>query len=268
LASDLETKLRGIGLTVQSNFRDLGGYRSADGRRVRFGQLYRSGELCEISGEDAERLAELGLRTVIDLRSQREVEAKGPDRLPDGAEVVNVAIDPGDLGPIVNPAFVSGDFSGIPPDLLHGINRSYVHECRPQLGTLLSLAADPARRPLVFHCTQGKDRAGIVAAILLSTLGIPWEGVLEDYLLSNTQRRAAATAGLDTLGRQSARKRGIEPDEVDLTNIRGLFFVDPAYLGAARDEIHTIYGSVGAFIEEGLGWSGSELARLRDELLE
>jgi protein-tyrosine phosphatase len=263
-----ETNRRCLALSGQSNFRDLGGHRALDGRSVRWGQIYRSGELSALSDEDVERLAELGLRTVVDLRSATEMESKGPDRLPPGAEVLSLTIDPGDLSPIVGPAFATGDFSHIPPDLLDQINRAYVRDCRDQLRNLLSVALDPANRPLVFHCTQGKDRAGISAAILLSALGVSWEGVIEDYLLSNVQRHEAATAGLNTLRKQSARKRGVAVDEVDLTNIRGLFFVDAAYLGAAHDEIHALYGSVESFVGDGLGWSESELARLRDELLE
>jgi hypothetical protein len=92
--------------------------------------------------------------------------------------------------------------------------------------------------------------------------------VLEEYLLSNVQRRELAQAGLEDLRRTAARQREIRPDEVDLTNIKGLFFVDAAYLGAARDQMSASYGSVEAFIREGVGWCDGDLARLRGHLLE
>ncbi len=259
---------RQIELVGQNNFRDLGGYRTADGRRVKWGHLYRSGELVDLSDADLERLAQLGIRTVVDLRGEAEAEKKGPDRLPPGASLISIAIHPGDHSSFMVPAFASGDFSGVPEDLLREVNREYVRDWGHKLGELLRIAADPANRPLVFHCTQGKDRAGINAAILLSALGVPWETVMEEYLLSNTQRREQAEAGLNGMRASAARRRRLSPDEVDMTNIRGIFFVDASYLGAAHDEITRGYGSVEAFIRDGIGCSESDIQHLRAGLLE
>jgi hypothetical protein len=91
---------------------------------------------------------------------------------------------------------------------------------------------------------------------------------MEDYLLSNLQRREDAESALRTLRGTAARKRGIPEEEVDLRQIRGLFFVDAEYLGAAHDEATTRYGSIQRFIREGVGWQDADLARLRDVLLE
>jgi protein-tyrosine phosphatase len=265
---DSQERSRFVELSGQSNFRDLGGHPSRDGRRVRWGELYRSGELSELSDDDVDKLAALGIRTVIDLRSQREVESKGPDRVPPGASVVSLSIDPGDLTPMVGPGFATGDFSTVPVDLLDQINREYIRDWKHQLAALLRVVADPANRPVVFHCTQGKDRAGISAAMVLSALDVSWEGVVEDYLLSNVQRRELAEAGLNQLRRKAARQRGIDPEDVDLSNIRGLFFVDASYLGAARDEIAMLFGSVESFLFEGIGCSESMRSKLQQDLLE
>jgi protein-tyrosine phosphatase len=266
--ADQDRNERRVELAGQDNFRDLGGYETSDGRRVKWRHLYRSGELSALTDDDVDMLARLGIRTVVDLRGESEVAKKGPDRLPPGVSLHSIAIEPGDLSPILGPAFVSGDFSGVPEDLLLRINREYVRDWRHKLAELLRVAAEPANCPLVFHCTQGKDRAGINAAILLSALGVPWETVLEEYLLSNSQRREQAEAGLGGMRASAARQRGVAPEDVDMTNIRGLFFVDSMYLGAAHDEITREFGSVEAFIRDGIGWSGSELQSLRDALLE
>jgi protein-tyrosine phosphatase len=259
---------RRIQLAGQDNFRDLGGYEAEDGRRVRWRQVFRSGELCELSDADVERLAGLGIRTVVDLRGRAEAERKGPDRLPPGASLISIAIEPGDLSPHLGPAFATGDLSKVPEDLLIRINRDYVRSWGHQLAALLRVAADPGKRPLVFHCTQGKDRAGISAAVLLSALGVPWQTVLADYLLSNLHRREQAEAGLLSIRRSAARQRGVSPDQVDVANIRGLFFVHSSYLAAAHEEITACYGSIDDFIRDGVGWPDSALRRLRDELLE
>ncbi len=257
-----------IELRGQSNFRDLGGYETTDGRSVRWRRIFRSGELSELTNADLEKLTALGIRSVVDLRGVLEVERKGADRLPSGASLTSIAIEPGDLSPILGPAFSTGDFSVVPEDFLPKINREYIRDWGHKLAELLGVVADPANCPLVFHCTHGKDRAGINAAILLSALGVPWETVMEEYLLSNVQRREHAESGLKGMRASAAKQRGVSPEEVDMTNIRGLFFVDASYLGAAHDEIINRHGSVDAFIRDGIGWSESDLNRLRDGLLE
>jgi len=257
-----------IQLEGQDNFRDLGGYETTDGRRVKWRHLYRSGELNGLTDADHEKLAGLGIRTVVDLRGVEEVKRKGEVRLPAGATLEPMAIEPGDLGPTLGPAFETGDFSKVPADLLVEINRSYIRDWRGRLGSLLEVAAEPANCPLVFHCTHGKDRTGIGAAILLSALGVPWETVMDDYLLSNVHRRAQAEAGLQGLCDRAAHKRGVPPEEVDMTPLRGLFFVEAAYLTAAHDEVTARYGTFQAFIREGLSWSDDALHGLREQLLE
>ena len=87
------------------------------------------------------------------------------------------------------PMLLQGDFSEVPSDLLDRVNRLLVRDFSDQFGGLLRILSDPANRPLVFHCTQGKDRAGFGAAMVLSALGVPWATVVEDYLLSNHFRK-------------------------------------------------------------------------------
>ena len=103
---------RQITLSGQDNFRDLGGYLASDGRRVKWRQLFRSGELCNLSDGDIEKLSVLGIRRVVDLRSKQEVESKGVARLPAGIFSIPLAIDPGNLAPMLVPAFARGDFQG------------------------------------------------------------------------------------------------------------------------------------------------------------
>lgn len=259
---------RRIELEGQDNFRDLGGYATRCGRRVRPGVLFRSGELIELSDGDLQSLSALGIRTVIDLRGVEEAERKGPDRLPDGASLVRLPIEPGDLSALLGKALMADELDALPPDLLEQINRAYVRDWGAEFAELLRIAADPERRPIVFHCTQGKDRAGISAAVLLSALGVPWETVLDDYLLSNTLRAAQAEAGLASMRRSLARRRRVDPETVDASTVRGLFFVDAAYLEAARDEMVQRHGSVDGFLREGVGVTDEALAALRDALLE
>lgn len=259
---------RHVRLEGQRNFRDLGGYRAADGRSLRWGLVYRSGDLNRLSDDDLERLAGLRLRTVIDLRLPGEVESHGADRLPPGARSLALPIDSGDLSPVLHPAIMAGDFSLIPPDTLAGINRSLMmNRCR-EFSALLRLVSDPANRPLVFHCTHGKDRAGIGAAILLSALGVPWPTVRDDYLLSNVYRKQSNQKALAELRAMAATARGLSPGEIDMSNVEPLYVVSASNLDAAHEAIIDRYGGPDRFLREGLGWSDADLARLRDDLLE
>ncbi len=259
---------RTIALAGQANFRDMGGYRTADGRRVKWRCLYRSGELAGLTDDDLETLADLGIRTVVDLRGVGEASANGTGRFTAETNLRSIAIEPSDVITPLGPAFEAGDFSLVPEDLLQEINREYVSDWAGQLGSLLRVAADADARPLVFHCTHGKDRTGIAAAMLLSVFGVPWDTVVDDYLLSNTHRTEEAEAGLSSLRDAAANQRDIPSHEVDTTNIRGLYYVHESYLQAAYDEIIARHGSIDAFIREGMGLTDMDRDLLRRELLE
>jgi protein-tyrosine phosphatase len=231
---------RHVPLTGQPNFRDLGGYAAVDGRRIKYGAVYRSGELSQLTDDDVGKLGQLGIRTVVDLRSQEEVSARGAGRLPSAAQIVPLPIASSDMFAKLIPMFLEGDFSQVPPDLLDQVNRMLVSEFTEQYASLFRALSDPGNRPLVFHCTQGKDRAGFGAAMVLSALGVPWETV----------------------------HGGPEGEEVAFSRVEGLLYVKEQSLQAAHAEIIERHGSVEVFLTEGLGCSTEGLELLRDDLLE
>ena len=259
---------RHIPLAGQPNFRDLGGYAAGDGRRVKWGVVYRSGELSQLSDDDVGKLGELGIRMVVDLRSPEEVNARGEGWLPPGAQLSAMPIASSDMFARLIPMFLEGDFSQVPPDLLDQVNRLLVSEFTEQYAGLLRALSDPANRPLVFHCTQGKDRAGFGAAMVLSALGVPWETVLEDYLLSNHFRKEENDKMLEMIRGFAASQEGGNSEEVAFSRVEGLLYVKEQSLQAAHAEIIERHGDVEAFLTNGLGCSAEGLAQLRDELLE
>ena len=133
---------------------------------------------------------------------------------------------------------------------------------------LIRELAEPPNRPLVFHCTAGKDRAGIGAAIVLTLLGVPWETVREDYVLSNYYRKDENERELKSIRDGIAGKQGIPPEKVDMTSFEAMFYVKPEYLDAARQGVIGKYGSMESYIREGLGISDEVVEKLRNELLE
>ncbi|MDQ1521428.1 MAG: protein-tyrosine phosphatase, partial [Actinomycetota bacterium] len=186
-----------ITLEGAPNFRDLGGYETSDGLRVRHGQLFRSGVLSELTDDDIAVLEALGLATVVDLRSAAEIEAR-PNRIPRGAVAVEVPVTDVSMAPTVIAAKLeAGETDGLGAEMLLTGNRAFARELRAAFAEVLQLVMDAARRPIVFHCTAGKDRTGFASAIVLLTLGVLRDTVVDDYLSSNARladRQAALLA--------------------------------------------------------------------------
>ena len=263
--------VRHIDLEGQANFRDLGGYETVDGRTVVWGQVYRSGELPRLTDADVAHLESLGIETVVSFLTEKEIEARGPDRLPRGVTEIDLPMEAGNMGEltaVVNDARRTGDFSEVPADINPEIHRKLMIEGREYFASLLREIADPANRPLVFHCSHGVHRTGTAAAILLAALGVPWETVRADYLMSNTTRAAEIEHRLAQLRDLHAENTGVTPEEVDTTNMDAFYILQAAYIDAALEQAVEDYGSMEAYIRDGLGISDEEVAALRSQLLE
>jgi protein-tyrosine phosphatase len=244
------------------NTRDLGGYLTQDGRRVRWGLLFRSDRLSELNDGDVEALASLGLRRVYDLRSESE-RTHHEDRLPEDVASIalpisNPALDPDRLRSLIlGGGAEEGEFHG----LLLRANRSFVLDHEAEFGALIQALAQPGGLPALFHCTYGKDRTGFAAAVILSLLGVPWETAVEDYLLSNV-----------TLAPEIERKSRLirvgSLFRISRADARDLLGVKREYLESARRAAAERFGSIDAYLREGLGVSDETREKLQRALLE
>jgi protein-tyrosine phosphatase len=262
---------RHVALEGQPNFRDVGGYETADGRKMKWGEIYRSGQMPDLTDADVERLEELGIRTVVTFLVPKEIEKYGEDRMPAGAEEVRLPIrgeNAERLSLQAGTAIRTGDFDALPPDLNPEFHRLLMDDGREEYAELLRMAADPARRPLVFHCSHGVHRTGTATAILLSALGVPWETVREDYLLSNVYRAEEIDHELERIRNAVAENRGVDPSGVDMTNVEAFYRLEGHYIDGALERAIEEHGSMDSFIREGLGITDEEIARLRTELIE
>ena len=269
LADSVEDK-RHVSLDGQSNFRDIGGYETADGRRVKWGVVYRSGELHKLSDSDVLKLESLGIKAVANFLTEKEIESRGHDRLPDGVREIPLPMEAGnmgDLAEVVIEARGTGDFSKVPAEFNPEIHRLLITEAREYYARLLRELADPINRPMVYHCSHGVHRTGTATAILLSALGVPWETVREDYLLSNKYRKKEVDRRISELQLQAADTLLVDPEQVDMTNIRAFYILEGSYIDASLDEAVKRYGSMDAYIREGLGISDEEITSLRKQLL-
>jgi len=243
---------RVIALEGCSNLRDLGGYRTADGRRVRMGQAYRSGSLANLTDADMARFGALGIRTVCDLRGVRESE-RAPSRLPgaDTPEVVPLPIEPrvgASLRDLLRREEATGEDTYA---LLQAAYSAYAGEHLPRYRALFALLLE-GRLPLLFHCSAGKDRTGFGAALLLTALGVPRETVLADYLATNRIWR---------------REHALPPDTPDAVRDTLLAAHRPLLEGAL-DQALGSYGALERLFEDGLGLDPARLRALRGTMLE
>ncbi len=257
-------------LKGQPNFRDLGGYRTSDGRTVKRGLVFRSGELPRLTDEDVAKLDRLGIRIVANFLTEAEIEYRGEDRLPEGIETVSLPIAGGDdnLAAVVLEARQKAYFSRVPVEINPDIHRLLIRDAKIEYAELLKAIADPANRPIVFHCSHGVHRTGTAAAILLSALGVPWETARRDYLLSNDYRKVEIDRRLAELRAQAGRNQNIPPEDVDMANANAFYILQGDYIDASLDEAVKRYGSMDNYIRNGLGVSDKEVERLRSALLE
>jgi protein-tyrosine phosphatase len=220
------------------NFRDLGGYPTGRGRRMRWGRVYRSDSLADLTPIDLDRLAQLSLRTLIDFRTAAERAIK-PNRLPAGASMRTVEIPFVPRGvPEMFREILAGaiDAEGIERQVL-GHYRSFPLDHIAEYRQMLDLIGRGENLPLLVHCTSGKDRTGFAAAIILTAVGATRQTVLEDYVLTNLYRRQIQ----HLLGPATP---------ASLTAM--LTSAQPKYLEAAFEVIDRTYGSTDAYLERGL----------------
>ena len=268
---DHEAQNRHVELDGQSNMRDLGGYETADGQTLKWGEVFRSGEFPHLTDEDVAKLDSLEVRTVVNFLLPKEIEMTGRDRLPDGVREIAEPIQgerASELTMVTKAAIKSGEFEKLPPEMNSEFHRLLLDEGKDQYAALLRYAADPANRPLVFHCSHGVHRTGTATAILMSALGVPWEVIREDYLLTNEYRAEEVTATLDKIRRMVAEKRGVAPEEIDMTNVEAFYVLDGSYIDGALEQAVAEYGSMDAYIREGLGITEDEIDMLKSQLLE
>ena len=259
---------RRLPLDGEVNFRDLGGYAAGDGRTVKWGQLYRSGELGRLSAADLAYLAGLDIKLVCDLRDDFEVKQL-PDRLPAGAERLELPIRGGDMPmEVVHAAFDNGDFSRVDTKHLINSNRLFVRKFTPTYAEMLRRVTATGGRPALIHCTVGKDRSGLGAAIFLWILGVPMETVFDDYLLSNMYRARINEETFAMIRQVATERTGFPAGAVDLAPLEALLEARRGYLQTAVDTIVEDYGSIDNYIRDGLGMRSAARRAFQEAMLE
>ncbi|MFI7317359.1 tyrosine-protein phosphatase [Streptomyces venezuelae] len=259
---------RQVPLQGAVNVRDVGGYRTYDGERVREGRVYRADGLSKLTDTDVGTLAGLGLTKVIDFRVPAEVQYDGVDRLPAGLSPTSRPVTDNGLFTRLLTAIGSRDpvkqeemlGSGKAAAFMRDVYRTFVTDAanRAQFAaTLRDIAA--SRSPLLYHCTSGKDRTGWTTYLLLRLVGVPERTAVGDYLASNTYR-----AAYDAKVREGLKQGGFmqNPDLIiPLQEVRA------DYLDTALTEVTQRYGGFSGYLTKGLGLDTRTILQLRDRMV-
>ena len=256
---------RALGLTGAPNFRDIGGYATQNSKHVRWGTVYRSSGLGNLTPADATRVAQLKLAAVVDLRTQDE-RTHSPDVWILHPRDVYESPKP-TLAPVMRSVLTGAQtaqgaraamrsFYAEMPDIYGEEYSAFFH--RIAAGEL----------PILVHCTAGKDRTGVAIAVLLRSLGVPLQNIVADYELTGSFTPAVAmarNAATPTGATAAAHPRLAElPEESRVA----LWQSNADYIQAALDSIDREYGSIDVYLTRGLGLSNREVTSIRRALTE
>ena len=260
--SGLKTTIgeRRVFLAGSVNFRDLGGYETVDGHRVKWGLVFRSDNLGRLTNRDVRYIQRMGIRQVCDFRTLAEVE-KLPDRFPrDGcAKNLHLPIHHGEFDPANTfERIEKGDIEWMTEEFMIQGYIKNIDAFAPVWSTLISRLSNRSNRPLVFHCTGGKDRAGVCAALILLTLGVPEKTVIMDHGLSNVY-----IAGVLENIYARIRAAGVDPLQVS-----SYFTAPKNAIVALIDHIRQKYGSAANYLRKKGGIRQKLIDQLIKDLLE
>ncbi len=248
-----DSSLRKINLENAVNFRDLGGYKTSNGKTVKWGVLYRSGEINRLNTADLALLKKKNIHTIIDFRGAEE-SRKAPDATWSNVEYIRCGAGSEGLTDWMQQlrtvrngdSMMTAFYSNV--DSLGFRYKILFH----RLGSLQENDA------LLFHCTAGKDRTGIAASLILYLLGVPEETILQDYEASNYYRKSETEKNIRMMS-----AIGIHKDvAADLMSVKR------SYLKATWDALSKKYGSIDEFLLEEFGISETQKQFIRSKLLD
>lgn len=245
----MQTYDRLIALDGAHNVRDLGGYETANGGLTRWRSILRGDALHGLSGTDMDRLLDHGLTTVIDLRSESEIAVEAnPFTGHNRVSYHNTSL----FGAMAPLEMMAGSISRF--DMGHRYCRG-LDECQPAIAEVLRKIADAPDGTVLFHCSAGKDRTGIISALLLANAGVGEKTIIEDYALT-----ATISGPLIALLRERALGRGIEPAVADV-----VLASEPASMRRALAHMSVTYGGARTYLSA-IGLSEATMERLASRL--
>lgn len=242
-----------------TNFRTIGNIKNIDGRILKEGNFYRSAHLHKLKKKSIKTLENLGIKEIIDLRNSKEISQK-PDVIPQNVDYKNYSAfeDEGDQLDQAKKLVLKGKVKGSDANQrMLDFYKTYATENPEIIKKIIHEILD-SENPVLYHCTAGKDRTGIITALILTILKFDRATIENNYLLSNNYRKQLVQKRLHL-----ANNLHFLYPKMDLNVIEKLSWVEKDYLKAAFLEINKKYGSIDIYIHQNLGISENK----RDEYI-
>lgn len=264
LAHHERAELRKLPFDNMHNFRDLGGFNGFKGQSVKWGMIYRADKISGLSEQDQHYLERLQIKKIIDFRSDEERSNSPHSLLPHSRIVIEalpVTVEAAQIEKVtarLQQENVTAEDMAL---FLIEANREMIERFTPIYKQWLHGLLEDCSYPLVFHCTAGKDRTGLAAALLLRVLGVAPDHVMQDYLATNTYTGTRVEQIVHHINEMTMH-------QVNEDVIRMLFKVQSRFLNEAYKSIDEHYGDFANYVDIGLGFGDAECERLRQLLLE
>ncbi|MFZ4929958.1 tyrosine-protein phosphatase [Chryseobacterium sp. Mn2064] len=249
-----------INIKKVTNFRTVGNIKNTEGKTLKEGKFYRSAHLHKLKSKSFDDLEKMGIKEVIDLRNSKEIAQK-PDQLPAPITYKKYSAfeDEGDQLAQAKKLVLKGKVNASDAEKrMIDFYREYVTENPETIKTIITEIME-SKDPILYHCTAGKDRTGIITALILMILKFDKETIYNEYLLSNNYRKNLVEKRL----RLANTLHFLYP-KMDLQVLEKLSWVEKRYLDAAFEEINKKYGSTDVYIQQVLGISDAK----RDEYIQ
>ena len=241
------------------NLRDIGGY-AADGGRIRRGVVFRSDHLSTLTEADLDTIDQLGIRSVFDFRGQHEIELQ-PSRL--WPSVNNHVLVPITGDTVQEKTFVervvARELTRVTDTEVGASYITMLEQRGYRFATVLESIAQTDQRPILFHCTAGKDRTGLAAALIHGLCGVSREDIVYDFELSNTYRLPS---------RISELRAQFEQLGIDIEPLVPAISAPPQAMHMALDHLDAKHGGVREYLTHSLGLNAHQVDAIRSALIE
>lgn len=253
-------------LTGQPNFRDLGGISTKSGKTIIANKIFRSGILDKLDDDDLSTLQKLNVGKVLDLRTSQEIDLTENGNYPEFIRYENIEINAGNISKSLIPIFEKGEFHLLEPNLLEKIYFEVITKFKTELASVYRAIIN-ADNGIVYHCSHGKDRTGIISALLLDFWEVDRSIIYEDYLRSNELLMKRNEFQLQMIKDNFSKRfqRDISDDE--FTPVKSLFYCREEYLKAVFDYLDNKCFSVHNYFKTELGLTEVELELLKSKYL-
>ena len=246
-----DSALRHVVLKGAANFRDLGGYTTANGLHVKWGKVYRSADMSQLTEADLAELKKRNIAFDVDFRGTAE-SAQAPDKLNPGTDYILCPAGSDNMGAwmkaLIKAKPAQGDSLMID---FYSKTEFLAARYKPFFEKLLAVSD---KQSLVFHCSAGKDRTGIGAALFLYALGVPYQTITDDYLASNYYRKDINQQSINAM---------VGFMHIDKDVATAMLSVKQTYLDATFNAIKQQYGSVDNFLATQLGLNAAKIKQLK-----